>query len=333
MKHTTFLSSAMIAILATLMAVSCNKPLTPEQQQLLKAHALPRTEIEKLKAAAAQEAKDLKKGQTNLDLAATVKLAKLYENGSDDHGVVMDFYLSGLLYKRAATNGNTFAQNRIGRMYELGHTTFTRNYTRSAYWYRMAADRGYRDAESNLGFLYEKGRGVPQDYVVAGEWYLKAAEKGEPFAQYRLGLLFELGKGVPRNDPEAAKWILMAAEGGLPEAQFKMANMYYEGQGVKKDVIEALRWFERAARQGYVKAQTQVGLLYMSGNGVEKDDVEAYKWLNIAASKDDTEAQTYRDIAAREMTQEKVRFAQDRASEFKPEVLEIDAARLVEEIE
>lgn len=315
-------------MLAVLLAVSCSKPPTAEQQELMALQAKPRSDIGKLKETVKLEEKALRNGDTNQDLNATVELAKIYEHGSEEHGVGVDFYLAGLLYKRAATNGNVIAQNRIGRLYEVGHETFHRNYTHAAKWYRMAAEKGFRDAESNLGYLYEKGRGAPRDYVEAGKLYLKAAEKGEPFAQFRLGLLFELGHGVPRNDFDAAKWILMSAENGFVEAQFKAAHMYVEGQGVEKDLIEAMRWYERAARRGKVKAQTEMALLYFSGNGVVKDDVEAYKWLNIAASNEDSEARRYREMVARGMTQDKILFAQQRASEFSVETVQLDAARM-----
>jgi TPR repeat protein len=334
MKQTKFLSTALAAILAALFAVSCNKPPTQQQKDMMKVAAQPRTEIDKLKAAVKAEAENLKKGQTNELLEATVKLAKIYENGSEELDVAVDFYLAGLLYKRAATNGNAFAQNRIGRLYEVGDsTTITRNLSRSAHWYRMAADQGYRDAETNLGYLYEKGSGVPRDYIEAGKWYLKAAEKGEPVAQYRLGLLYELGKGVSRNDSDASKWILLAAENGYDVAQFKAATMYFDGQGVEKDLVEAMRWYESAARQGHIKAQTRIGLLYFSGKGVAKDNVEAYKWLNIAAATEDPEAGRHREMVAESMTPEKIRFAQERAAEFTVEIVQLDAARPLDDLE
>ena len=295
---------------------------------MLALHAAPKTDLEKLKASAAEEWEKLKSGETNIALTATVELATAYENGAEELELDVDFYRAGLLYKRAATNGNALAQNRIGVMFEIGQgLNIVRNYAKAVEWYTMAAEQGYRDAEANLAFMHESGRGIDQDHVKAAEWYLKAAEKGEAFSQFHLGLLYEKGRGVPQNQGAAARWIERAAENGLGEAQFKIATMYREGHGLDKDAIAAMRWYERAARQGHNMAQIQMALIYFAGKDVKQDYVEAYKWLNIAAAEEDRDARRYRDLVAAEMTPKQIDFAQKRASEYTPEEPEVDRAR------
>jgi TPR repeat protein len=39
-----------------------------------------------------------------------------------------------------------------------------RNYDEAMKWYRKAAEQGEAFAQSNLGFMYENGKGVPQNY-------------------------------------------------------------------------------------------------------------------------------------------------------------------------
>jgi len=328
MRRTTLLMGTVAAMLALIWSAGCKQPPTPEQKKLLEAHAAPRTPLEKLKAKAKQEEQSIKESGTNATIEATVKLAKAYENGSEDLGLEPDYYRAAVLYKRAAAQGDAFSQNRIGVMFEIGQgLNVVRNYAKAAEWYQMAADQGYREAESNLAFLYEKGRGVEQNHVTAAKYYLKAAEKNEPFAQFHLGLLYELGKGVVRNDADAAKWILLAADSGLIEAQFKAATMYESGHGVDKDVSEALRWYERSARQGHIDSQLKIAVLRFGGKDVKKDDVEAYKWVNIAAAMGSAKARQLRLLFSERMSKEQIDFAQKRASEFEPETVETDAAR------
>ncbi len=328
MRRKTYILGVAAVVLAAVWGVGCKKPPTPQQKKLLAAHEAPRTPLEKLKAKAKAEEEALKEKGTNIALEATVELAKTYEKGSKELVLEPDFYRAGLLYKRAAGQGDAYSQNRIGVMFEIGQgLNIVRNYAKAAEWYQQAADQELRDAETNIAFLYEKGRGVEQHHVTAAEYYLQAAQKGEPFAQFHLGLLYELGRGVPRNDADAAKWILLAAESGLIDAQFKLATMYEEGHGVDRNVSEAMRWYERSARQGHIDSQLKIALLRFAGKDVKKDDVEAYKWVNIAAANGSAKARQLRTLFAEGMTKEQIDFAQKRATEFEPKKVETNAAR------
>lgn len=51
----------------------------------------------------------------------------------------------------------------------------------------------------------------PQDYVLAAEWYIRGAEQGDPAAQYLLGLMYDKGRGVPQDAVLAHKWLILAA--------------------------------------------------------------------------------------------------------------------------
>jgi uncharacterized protein len=49
------------------------------------------------------------------------------------------------------------------------------DYAAAAAWYRRAAEQGNQFAQFNLGVMYEIGQGVPQDYVLAHMWFNLAA--------------------------------------------------------------------------------------------------------------------------------------------------------------
>ena len=45
-------------------------------------------------------------------------------------------------------------------------------------WYRLAADQGNAFAQNDLGLMYEKGQGVPQDIVRAHMWFNLSGAQG-----------------------------------------------------------------------------------------------------------------------------------------------------------
>lgn len=54
--------------------------------------------------------------------------------------------------------------------------------------YRKAAEQGNTDAQFRLGMCYEGGRGVAKDETEAIIWYRKAAERGYAVAQSVLSI-------------------------------------------------------------------------------------------------------------------------------------------------
>ena len=65
-----------------------------------------------------------------------------------------------------AEQGNPYAQNDLGVMYEGGERV-AQDYEKAVFWYQRAAEQGYDVAQSNLGNMYDRGDGVAQDYEEA----------------------------------------------------------------------------------------------------------------------------------------------------------------------
>ena len=76
---------------------------------------------------------------------------------------------------------------------------------------RRAAVQGNAWAQGLLGWMYAQGDGVAQDYVEAARWLRQAAEQGNAAAQAYLGVMYFLGDGVGENPVEAVRWIRRAA--------------------------------------------------------------------------------------------------------------------------
>ena len=61
--------------------------------------------------------------------------------------------------------------------------------------FRLAAGQGHTEAQNNMGLMYAKGQGVSQDYKEAVKWWRLAAEQGIAEAQNNLDLILKK-KGV-----------------------------------------------------------------------------------------------------------------------------------------
>ena len=67
----------------------------------------------------------------------------------------------------------------FGDDYQDGWDAYERQDYKTAYkLWLLLAEQGDADAQVLLGFMYDRGRGVPQDYVLALMWWTIAAIKG-----------------------------------------------------------------------------------------------------------------------------------------------------------
>lgn len=159
-------------------------------------------------------------------------------------------------YRKAADQGNAWAQTRVGEFYEGGRGV-KRDPAEGIRWFRKAADSGYDEAQCILGLRYIQGIGVETNYAESVKWYRKAAAQGSWSAflgQSALGMCYENGWGVPMDKAEAVKWYLKAAAQDWGSASYHLAICYATGDGVKRDLKEAAKWYGKYAKQPYRQA-------------------------------------------------------------------------------
>lgn len=166
---------------------------------------------------------------------------------------------------------------------------------KAAEWFEKAATQGNVYAQKKLGLMYLSY--PPFDEAKGFEWCRKAALQGDDFCQYEIGRLYETGKGIPKDETKAVEWYQKAAanrrmfrgDHGLNMAQVALGHMYEQGRGVPKDETRAFEWYEKAAIQGDRDALFAVGFMYANGKGVPQDNVRAYVFYERAASSSRTE--------------------------------------------
>ena len=254
-------------------------------------------------------------------------LGYMYQFG---FGVRSDLIEGRNWLRKAASQGNVWAQNHLDGSGLLGDPLNRMSQTEIVGSIRRDADRGDADAQLKLGGLYMDGVGVSKDKTEGVEWYRRAAENGDPVAQLLLGFMYYLGEGVPQDDATAAKWWGNAAEqgdhraegylrfllpndrderqqrietmracvetaergGGVVEAC--LAFMYDWGLGLNRDADEAKLWLRRAAERGDMWAPWRLLTMHVSqyvAQGETEDETESGKWLHQAARRGHVEAQ------------------------------------------
>jgi hypothetical protein len=96
----------------------------------------------------------------------------------------------------------------LGILYEEGQGV-PQDYTQAVFWYRKAAEQGEDYAQYHLGGLYNKGRSVPQDYAEAYFWLDLAATGplGDFAAEQRDEAASHLTPAdLSREQERARKW-------------------------------------------------------------------------------------------------------------------------------
>jgi TPR repeat protein len=188
-------------------------------------------------------------------------------------------------YTRAAQQGSSHAQRRLGDIYDQRAKDARDDVERQSFfqlareWYRQASDQGNAQAALALARLVRIGLGGPADLAGALELYTLAAEAGQPGADRELGLLL-----LQQNRfDEAIVWILGAAEGGDPDAQAVLSELFLLGIAVEQSDASSLHWLEQAAAAGHNSAQRDLAVRYWSGVGVPQDRDRAFSLLQAAA--------------------------------------------------
>ncbi len=207
----------------------------------------------------------------NQSIKEQVELAKKYYKSKD-------YNQAFTWFQKAATQGDSYAQFRLGGMYHYGEGV-VQNLKNCAFWYQKAADQGDSNAQNNLGYMFLNGIGVEQSYMKALTLYQKSADQGNAYAQNNLGNAYVSGKGIKQDSSKAVEWFSKAAAQDLSGGQLNLGWYYMNGYGnlseSEIDYKKAIYWSQKAADNGEPEAFNNLGWLYEHGLGVERNLVKA----------------------------------------------------------
>ena len=99
------------------------------------------------------------------------------------------------------TNGDHWAQFRLGSCYQYGHST-DQDHNKGFEFFTISAEQGNSVAMNNLGYCHENGFGVRKDLNKAKEWYTKAAAQGHVLAQDALDDIIVAHQEEENNDDD-----------------------------------------------------------------------------------------------------------------------------------
>lgn len=111
-----------------------------------------------------------------------------------------------------------------GRYYYFGDHGLTKDYGRSAGYFKIAADLQDAEAMNFIGIMSEYGMGVPLDIAVAGDWFRKAALQGHAKARANLGRLMNPLSEDKNQRLESLAWLILAAGQGEVTAEKSLAE-------------------------------------------------------------------------------------------------------------
>lgn len=155
------------------------------------------------------------------------------------------------LLKKAASQGNPFADYALGKLYGDGVLT-AREMDKAFFHLHRAADTSNVYAQYRLGKWYLT---VEYKDISKAVFYLtKAAAQNSDMAAYQLGKLYLSGEGIPKNVGQAIFYLELSALAGNQYAQYILGKVYLTGTDVERDKEKAYGYLRLAAEQGNVYA-------------------------------------------------------------------------------
>jgi TPR repeat protein len=149
------------------------------------------------------------------------------------------------ILKPLAEKGNSYAQNKFARMYELGFfkdigNKSTDDIHEAVKWYELAAEQGNSESLYNLGNLFYIGKKKPMlhiNYVRAAGYFRRAAETEDKISMYVLGKMYHEGTGVIQDYVQAHMWLNISNSKGHKQA-IKLRDII-EKKMTKDQIAEA----------------------------------------------------------------------------------------------
>ncbi len=191
-----------------------------------------------------------------------------------------------------AESGNTYAQIKIGYMYENGWGV-EKSYINAVDWYNRAIEGGDPEGSVAMAKLHAYGRGLPRDYNRVEALILDAAQKGYHHAYYVMGNFHNDADAFGFNTRQALDYYLRAAE---QNAAASLVNGHFragKGQWFRLITPTGVQATRRLADEGNMYAQFNTGLRYYFGEGVTKNHTTANSYFLMAALSGNVEAQKY----------------------------------------
>jgi len=164
-------------------------------------------------------------------------------------------------FKYFADDGNSTAQNYIGKMY-LDGVFIQQDIELALFYFKLSADQNYPDSVYNLAEIYKNHY---RDYNKFFKYARKAVDLLNDDAYIELAPAYYYGVGTRQYE----------------DAYIELASAYYYGVGTRQDYDLAYNNYILAIKEGNLKGYVYIGMMYYNGNGFKQDYKIAYNIFNI----------------------------------------------------
>jgi TPR repeat protein/WD40 repeat protein len=185
----------------------------------------------------------------------------------------LSYYWGSRYAQLSPNNGEWF--NTLSEMFPLNSDELK--------WLYKAAGNGNTNAQYKLGVKYEKRAKYEVDRKRAYHWLKRAADSAHAKAQFQLAQLVETYPELrPSDNSEIMRWIVNAAENGDEDAHYKVATYYLSDSAVLKNPARAIVLLDAENYQDEIaELDNTYGLAFLREIGFKADSFE----MNMALEK------------------------------------------------
>lgn len=199
---------------------------------------------------------------------------------------VSDLYQEFIKVNYVATlaeQGDPFALNKLGEMYEKG-TVVPKDHQKALIYYERAAVMCNSEAQANFGVLLQEDADKSEEKMVRGARFLEdSAKQGNIHGMANYGIALKKGEGVKKDIVLAEEYLRRSANLGYSYAQVNYGYTLLEVNPTLQRINEGLHYIKLAMNQGDADAYYTYGILLMNGDFVAKDDAAAMSYFKVSA--------------------------------------------------
>lgn len=188
------------------------------------------------------------------------------------------------LLKLSASEGNQYAQYKLGRMLIVNKFS-EEDIDEGVYWLEKACEQGNEYAEYYLGKQYLGNGKVDENYKRAIHLLSESASKGNKYAKYSLACQYLFSDKFKDKIKDGLDLLEGSADKNFAPAEKMLAFIILKGELLPKDEKQAYNLLLHSVSLGDDKAEYALAKLLLNSDVIPKDAERAIKLLISAIEK------------------------------------------------
>ena len=156
-----------------------------------------------------------------------------------------------------------------------------RDYQKAFEYLTFAADNGEPYAINNLGYMYEEGRGIKKDLKKAFKLYKRASLMGNHWSHSNLAKYYLFGYGgINKSYTRSINHIKLSLIEAYSVDNFANLEILFEKGRLPKDVNEFYSWLKENLKKNKISISDIVNIAHFANTRLS-NYIDAYKWFYI----------------------------------------------------